>query len=176
MIQFFVAGIPKALSVGGVHIRTKAGARFSTRRNTGWAELVGLVGREHAPETPLGEAASFVATFYLPRPKNAKRRAYPLTRPDVDNLLHKLTDQFNGVFWHDDSQLVDVLGRKRFADERADGRPGVEIVVAPVEGSAAARERPERASATPLGAHRRRRGLTQFTTPDGRTSRMTKGR
>jgi len=43
--------------------------------------------------------------------------------------MHKLTDQFNGVFWADDSQIVDVIARKRFA---ADGRPGVEIIVEPV--------------------------------------------
>jgi len=43
--------------------------------------------------------------------------------------VHKLTDQFNGVFWADDSQIVDVVVRKRFA---LDGRPGVEILVEPV--------------------------------------------
>jgi Holliday junction resolvase RusA-like endonuclease len=53
----------------------------------------------------------------------------PIKRPDADNLFHKLTDQFNGVFWADDSQLTDVLLRKRYP---LDGRTGVEIVVAAV--------------------------------------------
>jgi Holliday junction resolvase RusA-like endonuclease len=51
---------------------------------------------------------------------------FPLKRPDIDNLMHKLTDHFNGVFWLDDSQVIDLVVRKRFA---RDGRTGVEIVV-----------------------------------------------
>lgn len=129
MIQFFVAGLPKAQSVGGQHIRAKTGARFSTRRNTDWSTLVGSIGRDHAPDVPLDGALAFTARFYVPRPLSAKKLAYPLKRPDVDNLLHKLTDQFNGVFWLDDSQVIDMAAQKRFADERPDGRPGVEIVV-----------------------------------------------
>ena len=47
----------------------------------------------------------------------------------LDNLIHKLTDQFNGVFWRDDSQVVELHVCKRFS---ADGRLGVEIEVAPL--------------------------------------------
>jgi Holliday junction resolvase RusA-like endonuclease len=52
----------------------------------------------------------------------------PIKRPDVDGLVHKLTDQFNGVFWHDDSQIIDFVISKRYAP---DGRSGVSIIVAP---------------------------------------------
>lgn len=129
MIRFFVAGIPKAMSVGrGVRVPNKGGGfrQFQTRANTDWSTLVGHIGRQHAPATPLDGAVRFTALFYLPKPASAGRKTvFPIKRPDIDNLMHKLTDHFNGVFWHDDSQVLDIVARKRFAAER----PGVEIVI-----------------------------------------------
>lgn len=140
MIRFFVSGIPKTMSVGkGVRVPNKAGGwnQFQTRRNSEWGLVVGQVGREHAPAAPLTYPVSFTATFYVPRPSSAKKtERLPTKRPDVDGLVHKLTDQFNGVFWVDDSQITDFVVRKRFA---VDGRPGVEIIVAPVLVDAPAR-------------------------------------
>ena len=135
MIRFFVAGIPKAMSVGKSVSFQRTGApirqHFQKRANTEWAILVGHIGRAHAPDVPLDGPLRFAATFYLPTPQAlAKHLAeLPTKRPDVDNLMHKLTDFFNGVFWHDDSQIVDLVIAKRYA---FNGRPGVEITVAPV--------------------------------------------
>lgn len=128
MIKFFVAGEPRSMSVGTT---LRAGKRtFQGRRGTPWAVLVGHEGRQHAPDVPLEGPVSFTAVFYMPRPATApKRVAWPLKRPDVDNLFHKITDQWNGVFWRDDSQIVDVIVKKRFAE---DGRSGVDIIVEPL--------------------------------------------
>jgi Holliday junction resolvase RusA-like endonuclease len=129
-IRFWVPGIPKALSVGkGIRVPNKGGGfrQFQTRTNTDWSLLVGQIGREHAPERPLEGAIAVTALFHVPRPQTASRRVvFPLKRPDIDNLIHKLTDHFNGVFWRDDSQVIDLVVRKRFGQ---DGRTGVEIVV-----------------------------------------------
>lgn len=130
VIRFFVAGTPKAMSVGkGIRVPNKGGGlrQFQTRANTDWSLLVGMIGREHAPAEPLDGALSFEAVFYMPRPATApKRVTLPVKRPDIDNLVHKLTDQFNGVFWHDDAQVIDLVVRKRFAH---DGRTGAEFIV-----------------------------------------------
>lgn len=132
MIRFFVAGIPKAMSVGK-SVSFKRGVvahHFQKRNNSDWATLVGQIGRDHAPATPMVGPISFTAIFWLPRPASARKTdVFPLKRPDLDNLVHKMTDQFNGVFWVDDSQSIDMIPRKRFA---LDGRPGVEIIVEPV--------------------------------------------
>lgn len=130
-IRFFVAGLPKALSVGRtVRWATKDGARsgsFQQRRGSEWATLVGEIGRRHAPAALLTGPLSFSACFHLPRPTSGKKALAPVKRPDLDNLLHKLTDQWNGVFYADDSQVVELIARKVFAAER----PGVEIIVEP---------------------------------------------
>lgn len=130
MISFFVAGIPKALSVGkSVRVPNQGGGfkQFQKRVNTDWSTLVGMIGREHAPDAPLAGALRFRATFRMPRPASGRKAIHPLKRPDVDNLAHKLSDQFNGVFWLDDSQIVEMVIRKRFAD--VDEPPGVQIDV-----------------------------------------------
>jgi Holliday junction resolvase RusA-like endonuclease len=131
MIRFFCAGIPKSMSVGSAFRFKKAGVErhIQGRRNTDWCTLVGQIGRQHAPAALLDGPLAFTALFYLPRPATASRKVvFPTKRPDIDNLVHKLTDQFNGVFWQDDSQVIDFIVRKRFAQVR----PGVEIVVEPV--------------------------------------------
>ncbi len=132
MIRFFVAGVPKAMSVGSFFKFKRADTvhHMQGRRNTDWATLVGQIGREHAPSAPFDGPLSFTALFYLPRPASLSRKAsngaMPVKRPDLDNLVHKLTDRFNGVFWKDDSQVTDIVIRKRYAE---DGRTGVEIIV-----------------------------------------------
>lgn len=132
MIRFFVAGLPKSMKVGGV-ARFQRGGKVHMvpkRGNTEWVTLVGHEGRQVMPPVPLDGPLSFSARFFMPRPTTlSKKVLLPLKRPDLDNLLHKLTDQFNGVFWKDDSQIVRVEGVKLFA---RDGRIGVEITVAAI--------------------------------------------
>lgn len=119
----------------GTSFRFKRNGRdthVQSRRNTDWSTLVGQIGREHAPPALMDGALVFMAKFYLPKPSSLPKReratAMPVKRPDLDNLIHKLTDQFNGVFWTDDAVITDMLLTKRYTD----GRPGVEITIARV--------------------------------------------
>jgi len=130
-ITFFVQGEPKSMSVGGV-ARFKKGGTFHLvpkRTHTEWAVMVGHIGRQHAPAVPLEGPISFTARFFMPKPASAGRKVvFPMKRPDVDNLMHKLTDQWNGVFWLDDSQIVDLIVSKRFAADRCGVEISVELV------------------------------------------------
>jgi Holliday junction resolvase RusA-like endonuclease len=55
------------------------------------------------------------AEFVFARPKSApKKRAYPTTRPDLDNCYKTLTDALNGFLFADDSQIVEVAMRKSY--------------------------------------------------------------
>jgi Holliday junction resolvase RusA-like endonuclease len=136
VIRFFVSGVPRSMSVGkSVRVPNQGGGfrQFQTRRNTDWSVIVGEIGRAHAPSVPLTGALILMARFYLPKPSSIPKRdqatALPIKRPDLDNLMHKFTDHWNGVFWADDAVIVDWLVQKRYP---FDGRTGVEITVAPV--------------------------------------------
>jgi Endodeoxyribonuclease RusA len=99
-----LTGVPKAMSIGkGIRVRNKTGgiSQFQVRKNSEWATLVGHVGRQHAPPAPWDGPVVLDVSFFVPRPDSASKRVVlPLRRPDLDNLFHKLTDQWNGVYWH----------------------------------------------------------------------------
>jgi len=133
IIKFFVAGLPKSMKVGGVARFQRHGKvhMVPKRGNTEWVTLVGHEGRQVMPPIPFDGPVTFLARFFMPRPSTLpKKIVLPLKRPDLDNLLHKLTDQFNGVFWKDDSQIVRLEAVKQFAQ---DGRIGLEITVEEIE-------------------------------------------
>ncbi len=63
--------------------------------------------------------------FYLERPKTVKvkDRALPIVPPDLDKLLRGVGDGIgqSGLIWGDDSQIVEILARKFYADDRETG-------------------------------------------------------
>jgi Holliday junction resolvase RusA-like endonuclease len=52
--------------------------------------------------------------FYLKRPRSQKKAAFPLSRPDVSNLLKGAEDALKGQVWVDDSQVTDLTACKRY--------------------------------------------------------------
>lgn len=68
--------------------------------------------------------------FYLPRPSSVsiKKRSMPIVPPDLDKLTRGLLDGIgqSEVIWGDDSQVVEILARKFYADDR---EPGADITI-----------------------------------------------
>jgi len=101
-----------------------------------WSQLV-AEGANHAlalkPEAErelLGEAVRVSVAFWLPRPKKYQRRGVEvahLTAPDIDKLLRAVLDALTHVVWGDDSQVVELLASKQYAD--VDDNPRVDIRV-----------------------------------------------
>jgi crossover junction endodeoxyribonuclease RusA len=80
---------------------------------------------------PLSGPVAMRVTFYLPRPKSAPRKVlYPATRPDLDKLVRSVFDSLQGIIYSEDSRIVDIDARKRFA---VDSAPRAEIEVASVQ-------------------------------------------
>lgn len=75
---------------------------------------------EHGREPMVGPLSLEVVAF-VPMPKSIpmKRRstALPTTRPDGDNYLKTVLDALNQVAWPDDSVVVDMRVRKRYAED-----------------------------------------------------------
>lgn len=79
--------------------------------------------------------------FYLPRPSSIsqKKRALPIVPPDLDKLCRSLLDGLNqgadtgkvgdGIIYADDSQVVELIARKYYADDR---EPGATIRITPL--------------------------------------------
>lgn len=71
--------------------------------------------------------------FYLPRPASVKltKRPFPIVPPDVDKLARACLDGVgqghetgkvgDSVIWGDDSQVVELIARKFYADDREPG-------------------------------------------------------
>ena len=52
--------------------------------------------------------------FGLTKPKSNKNN-YPIGRPDLDNFVKTFLDSMNGILWHDDSQVVEIVASKFWA-------------------------------------------------------------
>ena len=65
---------------------------------------------------PIDQALSLKVEIYLKRPKSAKRRDYPHTRPDLDNYLKAVMDACSRAkIWTDDSLVCSLHGSKNYA-------------------------------------------------------------
>ena len=63
--------------------------------------------------------------FFLERPKTVTqaKRLLPIVPPDLDKLVRGVGDGIgqSGMIWGDDSQVVELVARKFYADEREQG-------------------------------------------------------
>lgn len=89
--------------------------------------------RDNPNFKPLENAIELHLTFYRPIPKGKSKKwqenaksgvVLPTSRPDVDNYTKLVKDALNGYLWRDDSQVTDLVARKRYSDT-----PRIEIEV-----------------------------------------------
>ena len=131
MIEFTVVYSPRAqMRARNRVVRTREGKYFtSTYKDPKQAleeEKIGALINlfyEHKPPEPLSGALFLGVKAYLPiaesKMKGRKGLAFlqgvamqterPPGKPDMDNLLKNIKDVFKGVFWKDDSLVVEYL-------------------------------------------------------------------
>lgn len=68
-------------------------------------------------------AISIEAYFSIPKSVSKKNRALmtervlrPVKKPDGDNIIKVVCDALNGIAYHDDAQIVDMVVRKYYAE------------------------------------------------------------
>lgn len=113
----------------------------SNRNCRSWQQLVAeganraIGGLNDADRGVLVAGVRLSLAFYLARPKALMRRGVPvahLKKPDLSKLIRAVEDALTGVVYIDDSQVVELLAMKQYAD--VDDAPHVDIRVEPTAG------------------------------------------
>lgn len=93
-----------------------------------WRKLIAEACDTHKTENIILGPVRLEVDFYLRRPPSVKRtgknaREFPIVPPDLDKLLRGVGDGIgqSEVIWGDDSQIIEMLGTKSYADDRDPG-------------------------------------------------------
>jgi Holliday junction resolvase RusA-like endonuclease len=128
-ITFTVFGVPVPKARARVSAALKKnGRRYTyTPERTRKAELDFITQAAiHAPETPFSGPITLSAAFHMPIPKSWPKwrkdeameyNIRPTCKPDIDNLVKLTMDAMNGIFWHDDAQIVSISATKCYSDD-----------------------------------------------------------
>jgi len=140
MLSFRVLGLPAPQ--GSKTIYRGRLVESSAKRLNPWRKAIASAVEESLPEShiPILGPVRVEIDFYLPRPPSIKqgKRAFPIVPPDVDKLARAVNDGLNqgpdgkannGRLWGDDSQVVELLACKFYADDR---EPGADIRIFPL--------------------------------------------
>ena len=72
---------------------------------------------------PILDPIAITMKFRVKRPKSVKRD-YPTVAPDLDKYVRSVNDGLTGVAFADDSQVIQIIASKEYADS-----PGVDIEI-----------------------------------------------
>jgi Holliday junction resolvase RusA-like endonuclease len=137
-IRFFVPGKPQGKGRPRAVARGKFVRMYTPSKTVSYESTVALAASQAmAGRAPL--EGPVVATLFIALPIPAswskKKQALaaadkllPTGKPDSDNVVKAVFDALNGVVWNDDTQVVDHSAKKRYRS-----RPGVQVIVSPVE-------------------------------------------
>lgn len=133
-VDFWVPGVP----VPKGSLRHVGNGRLieSAKGLADWRHAIymhALVTLKMRKDPPFDGPVSVTLDFYLPRPASHFRSGdrsrelrptaptRPGKRPDVDKLARVIDAITDAGLWRDDAQVVDLIARKHFADERIPG-------------------------------------------------------
>lgn len=135
IIKFTVYGEPVAQGRPKLTTINGMARAYDPKKSRDWKDYVKLAAGEHAPQALLEGPLHLEVTIYRQTTKaisSSRKKAeaaeqgdiLPVSKPDVDNYLKGVKDALNGVIWKDDSQVTDVIARKRYS-----ARPRVEVII-----------------------------------------------
>lgn len=118
MIELHVFGDPVpqgSKRVFNGRVVEAAGQRLKT-----WRKLIAEACTANAVDELINGPVRLEVDFYLARPKSVsiKKRSLPIVPPDLDKLIRAVGDGIgqSEVIWKDDSQIVEMVGTKVYAD------------------------------------------------------------
>ena len=130
MLSFFVAGYPA--TKGSFKAFRNGGFVNANPRTKDWEMRVA-----HECQAALGDwpscydgAVIIECDFRLPRPKSLPKKVlHHIKKPDLDKLMRAVLDGLTGIALKDDSQVVRLIGGKRYADDQVPMGVHIEVRV-----------------------------------------------
>lgn len=114
MIEFKVYGLPTAK---GRPRFNKIGFAYTDKKTIEAERDFKCQALQYKPTKPLEGPIKLTVAFYKPKPKSKPKKVWAcITRPDLDNYLKLVKDSMNKIFWQDDSQVTDIVAKKRYGE------------------------------------------------------------
>lgn len=128
LASFFVPGRPAPQ--GSKSIGAHGQMYESSKSVKGWRNTIAVTARAAFAGERFAGPVAVELGFVMPRPvatSKVKPTPAAVKRPDVDKLTRAVLDALSGTAYVDDSQVVELVARKRIAE--VDEVPGVWITV-----------------------------------------------
>ena len=122
-VQFSIAGNPQ----GKARPRFSRGHAYTPDATKQYETLTAFMYRRAAngfsfeKETPI--SVTILVFFAAPKNTSKKKKevmlnggAFPVRKPDADNIAKIILDALNGTAYHDDAQIVQLSVRKQYAE------------------------------------------------------------
>lgn len=98
-----------------------------------WRKAIEIACKNYQNQNIILGPVAVEVHFYLTRPASVKfsKRPMPIVPPDLDKLARGLLDGIgqSGAIWGDDSQVVQLIAYKSYADQNP---PGALITITPL--------------------------------------------
>lgn len=133
-----VPGEPVAQGRPRFSVRDNHVRAHDPKKNVNYKVYIRLMAARSGPETPVEVPVRLGLRIYrgIPKSWSKKKRERadagairPVTKPDISNILKGVEDALNGLWYHDDSQIVEYgeMGKWYSA------RPRIEITMELIE-------------------------------------------
>jgi Holliday junction resolvase RusA-like endonuclease len=126
IIILTIPGAPIAKGRPKVSSRGRFPRVYTPAKTRRYEDLIKIAAAEVMQDCPPIEGALLLTvTAYVQMPKSLSKKARaeamdgirkPVTRPDADNYAKAALDGCNGVLFRDDSQVTDLIVRKRYSE------------------------------------------------------------
>lgn len=126
MVSFIVEGKPVAKARARAFRMGNKIGHYTPEKTVTYESFVRLcAAREMVGREPFDGALALTIVIFLEIPKSWSKKKredaligklYPTSKPDIDNIIKSLKDGMNGIVYRDDSQVVDIRAKKRYAE------------------------------------------------------------